>query len=88
MAIVVTQLFRRTIAQPADGTDFFVTLPVPEVDRLYSVFAEQVAGDPILPPPLLADEVLTDRTRIHFRVISAGLYPDGAVLEFAIVRSE
>lgn len=89
MGITVTQRFRRTIVQPADGTDFFVDLPDAEPDGHYSVFAEQISGASILPPPLLCDETPgLDRTALHFRVITSDPgYANGDVLEFVIVRS-
>jgi hypothetical protein len=78
--------FTRTISQPADGTDFTVTLSPAQPNASYGVFCSMTAGGTILAPPEIPND--GDRQETQFRMITTEPgYDDGTVLEFLIVGS-
>lgn len=78
-------VFRRTIVQPADGTDFFVELPSPLSNDDYSPDGEPVEADEFV-GLMFPNDAADDRTTDQFRVRTTGLLEDGAVLEFTVLR--
>lgn len=78
-----TQTFRYTVSQPADGTDFMVTLPAAMPNDSYSVFpalAGVVSITGIDCPDILAG----DRTTTQFRVVTAAALADGDFVDFFV----
>lgn len=77
--------FQRTIAQPADGSDFVVLLPVAFPDDTYVIMAAlvDVVGHFTMSMP---DVGAGDRTPLQFRVITSAAPIAGDVIEF-IVRN-
>jgi len=83
-AIGATRTIRRTIVQPADGSDFTVAIAPAMPDDSYVVMAmvvDAVAIVGIRCPDALAG----DRTAISFRVITSAAMLAGEVLEFLVV---
>jgi hypothetical protein len=74
---------RRTIAQPADGTDFTVTITAQPTD-VYGVFAEQIKGLNIV-GIMVPDDIVGDRTTTTFRVVTTGTLATGDIIEFVVV---
>lgn len=73
---------RRTIAQPADGSDFFVNLPYP-LSGDYSVSGVSVLGASI-PVISCVNEGVGDRTGSRFRVVTSFALSTSDVLEFVV----
>lgn len=82
-AAAVTQTFRYTVAQPADGTDFMVTLPVAMANDSYSVFPA-LAGVVAITGIDCPDIVAGDRTTTQFRVVTAAALADGDFIDFFV----
>lgn len=79
------QVFRYTIVQPADGSDFMVALPVAMPNDLYSVFPALSGVTSIVGidcPDILAG----DRTTTAFRVETTGELSDGDFIDFMVVE--
>lgn len=79
------QVFRYTVAQPADGTDFMVTLPVAMATDTYSVFPTLAGVVSIIGidcPDILAG----DRTTTQFRVVTAAAFADGDFIDFLVIE--
>jgi len=76
------QNFERTIAA-GDGSDFFVTLPVPRTNANYTVMVNQTKGAFSFLPDC-PNAVPTDRTTLHFRVVCASAPSVGDKLEFDV----
>ena len=82
---MVSYAFRRTVRQPADGTDFRVTLPLTFSDANYVI---TVGGSGNDASPFyeirFPFQLTSDRTGTYFRVLTSGPIPDGDVLEFIV----
>jgi hypothetical protein len=79
---VAVRVVRRTISQPADGSDFYVTFS-PDLDTDdYGVAWTLVKGASLveIQAPTL------DRTEGSFRVITTAALDDGDILEFTLVE--
>lgn len=79
----LVQVVHRTISQPADGSDFFVTLN-PQVPTPYSIGQNQLTG---------AYQVfyqypngVNDRTSSQFHVLTSSPLPDGTLVDFLIYK--
>lgn len=86
-AVVVGEfiVFRRTIAQPADGADFFVDLPSSLPSDTYAADGELVVGDDSVAFSF-PDVVAGDRTTDHFRMLTTVPLADGDVIELTVSR--
>lgn len=75
--------FQRTIAQPADGSDFVVLLPVAFPDDTYVVMHSlvDVVAQVLMSLP---DALAGDRTPAQFRVITSAPLIGGDVIEFLV----
>lgn len=75
--------FQRTIAQPADGSDFVVLLPVAFPDDSYVIIASLV--DVVAQFTMsMPDALPGDRTAAQFRVITSAAPVNGDVIEFLV----
>lgn len=78
------QVFRRVIAQPADGSDFVVLLPVAMPDDEYSVFPTQ-AGVAAIVGIDCPDIAAGDRTTTQFRVVTTAPLANGDFVDFLVM---
>ncbi len=78
-----TLSFQRTIAQPADGSDFVVVMPVAMPDDTYVIMSSlvDVVGHFTMSMP---DALAGDRTALQFRVITSADPANGDVIEFNV----
>jgi hypothetical protein len=77
------QTFERVIAQPADGSDFVVTLPVPMTTVDYGVWPGLAGASPIVGIDC-PDVLVTDRTLTDFRVVTTAAMNDGEKIDFLV----
>lgn len=80
--MAVVKIIRRTIAQPADGKDFRVTVSPPMPDGNYSVRQQVVQGDTV---PAF-EQVDADRTDAEFHILTTAALGNGDVVEFTLVK--
>lgn len=74
--------FRRTISQPADGSDFFVTFPSAQANDDYTLLHPTLINSSVIVGFYLPDVVAGDRTTTQFRCVTTAPLPNGAIVEF------
>lgn len=80
---MATRVVRRTIAQPADGSDFFVTISPALATADYGVAWTLMKGAVLV--ELQAPD--TDRAVGQFRVITSATLSTGDIIEFILVEA-
>lgn len=77
------RVVRRTIAQPADGSDFYVTISPGLATGDYGIAPNQVKGAVLVVFQL----PLADRTNATFRVITSAALATGDIVEFTCTEA-
>jgi hypothetical protein len=76
--------FTRVIAQPADGSDFFVNIPAPPMPTDAYVVTGAQSGGAVIVGLEFPDTAPADRTTTQFRVITSAALSSGDTIDFVL----